>query len=152
MHNANVVFCVEEHRWGVWGIVTSNQQLMPKGAFTPKAKQFFARLNPMKSQRTDACGCDWRDIFLGAAFGAFGATRLQFSPELKYFNFEASSRNSGQSALEFRSRSAGSGSLSDGTVTSSEKVTELSEPTGDVMNPNTRVLVCGMSKTSIKQN
>jgi len=49
---------------------------------------------------------------------------------LKYFNFEASSRNSGQSALEF-SLVAGSGSLSD--VTSSVKVTELSEPTGDVM-------------------
>jgi len=33
----------------------------------------------------------------------------------------------------FRSRSAGTGSLSDVTVTSSVKVTELSEPTGDVM-------------------
>jgi len=52
----------------------------------------------------------------------------------------------------FRSRSAGSGSLSDVTVTSSVKVTELCEPTGDVMykyiyiydinviNPNTRAL------------
>jgi len=44
----------------------------------------------MKSQRTDACGCDRRDIFY--------------------------------------------------------------EPTGDVMNPNTRALVCGMSTTNIKQN
>jgi len=32
------------------------------------------------------------------------------------------------------------------------KVTELSEPTGDVMNPNTRALVCGTSTTNIKQN
>jgi len=52
----------------------------------------------------------------------------------------------------FRSRSAGSGSLSDVTLTSSVKVTELGEPTGDVMNPNTRALVCGMSTTNIKQN
>jgi len=84
---------------------------------------------------------------------AMWATRLQrrvFRPKLKYFNFEAGS--SGQSALEFRSRSAGSGSLSVVTVTSSVKVTELSEPTGDGMNPNTRALVCGMSTTSIKQN
>jgi len=35
----------------------------------------------------------------------------------------------------FRSRSVGSGSLSDVTITSSVKVTELCEPTGDVMNP-----------------
>jgi len=52
----------------------------------------------------------------------------------------------------FRSRSAGSGSLSGVTVTSSMKVTELCEPTGDVMNPNTRALVCEMSTTNIKQN
>jgi len=31
-------------------------------------------------------------------------------------------------------------------------VTEPSEPTGDVINPNTRALVCGMSTTNIKQN
>jgi len=37
-----------------------------------KLNYFFARPNPMKSQRTDACGCDRRDIFQG---GAFGATR-----------------------------------------------------------------------------
>jgi len=48
----------------------------------------------MKSQRTDACGCDRRDIFPG---GAFGATRLQrrvyngaftasqFSPRVEIF-------------------------------------------------------------------
>jgi len=52
----------------------------------------------------------------------------------------------------FRSRSAGSGSFSDITVTSSVKLTELCEHTGDVMNPNTRALVCGMSTTNLKQN
>jgi len=102
-----------------------------------------------------------RDV--GDAFTAARFQRHHFRPELKYFHFEASSRNSGQSALEF-SLVAGSGSLPDGTVTSSVKVTELSEPTGDVMykykyiyyinvmNPNTRALVCGTSSTSIKQN
>jgi len=40
----------------------------------------------------------------------------------------------------FRSHSAGIVSLSDVTVTSSVKVTELCEPTGDVMIPNTRAL------------
>jgi len=40
----------------------------------------------------------------------------------------------------FRSYRAGSGSLSDVTVTSSVKVNELCESTGDVMNPNTRAL------------
>jgi len=35
------------------------------------------------------------------------------------------------------------GRLPDVTVTSSVKVTELSEPTGDVINPNTRALCVG---------
>jgi len=48
-----------------------------------KRCDLFAQPNPMKSQRTEACGCDRCDIFPG---GAFGATR--FRP-LKYFNFEA---------------------------------------------------------------
>jgi len=68
-----------------------------------KRNYFFTRPNPMKSQRTDACGCDRRDIFPGAALGAtrcgrrvdsgaFTAARFQrrnFRPELKYINFEA---------------------------------------------------------------
>ncbi|TNN55116.1 hypothetical protein EYF80_034700 [Liparis tanakae] len=83
------------------------------------------------------------------------ATRFQrrnFRPELKYFNFAASSRNSGQSALVFRSRSAGNESFPGVTGTSSVKVTELYEPTGDVINPNTRASVCRTSTTSMKQN
>jgi len=59
-----------------------------------KRNYFFARPNPMKSQRTDACGCDRHDIFPG---GAFGATRCgrrvdsgafsaaQFSPQAEIF-------------------------------------------------------------------
>ncbi|TNN50522.1 hypothetical protein EYF80_039271 [Liparis tanakae] len=86
----------------------------------------------MKSQRTDACGCDRRHIFPGDTF-----QRRNFRPELKYLNFEASSRNSGQSALEFRSRSWKRKSLRrNGNFI--VKVTELREPTGDVINPNTR--------------
>jgi len=52
---------------------------------------FFARPNPMKSQRTDACGCDRRDIFPGGAFGAMrrvysGAfSAAQFSPLVEIF-------------------------------------------------------------------
>jgi len=47
-----------------------------------KRNYFFARLNPMKSQRTDACGCDRRNIFPGGAFGA-----AQFSPRVEIFKF-----------------------------------------------------------------
>jgi len=53
-----------------------------------KRNFFFARPNPMKSQRPDACGCDRRDIFPGGAFGATRCGRRVYS-ELKYFNFEA---------------------------------------------------------------
>jgi len=111
---------------------------------------FFAWPNPMKSQRTDACGCDRRDILGRLGRRVFSGAIFALSWNIS--TLRRSSRNSGQSALDFRSRSAGSGSLSGVTVTSSVKVTALSEPTGDVMNPNTRALVCGMSTTNIKQN
>jgi len=53
-----------------------------------KRRDFFVRPNPMKSQRTDARGCNRRNIFPD---GAFRATHFQrnFRSELKYFNFEA---------------------------------------------------------------
>jgi len=59
-----------------------------------KRNNFFAWPKPMKSQRTDACGCDSCNIFPG---GAFGATRCgrrvysgafsaaQFSPRVEIF-------------------------------------------------------------------
>jgi len=44
-----------------------------------KRNYFFARPNPMRSQCTDACGCDRRDIFPGDAFGATRCGRRVFS-------------------------------------------------------------------------
>jgi len=53
----------------------------------------------MKSQRTDACGCDKRDIFPGDAMWATLLQRRNFHPEMKYFNFEAVISQLGPSAL-----------------------------------------------------
>jgi len=44
-----------------------------------KRNYFFSRPNPMKGQRTDARGCDRRDIFPGGAFGATRCGRRVFS-------------------------------------------------------------------------
>jgi len=124
-----------------------------------KRNNFFTWPKPMKSQRTDAIFSRAARLGRRGVVNAMWVTRLQrrvfsgaiFAPSWNISALRRSSRNSGQSALEF-ALVAGSGSLSDTTVTSSVKVTELCEPTGDVMNPNTRALVCGTSTTSIKQN
>jgi len=54
--------------------------LILKARSHQKRNYFFVRPNPMKSQRTDACGCDRRNIFPGDAM-----TAAQFSPRVEIF-------------------------------------------------------------------
>ncbi|TNN46357.1 hypothetical protein EYF80_043445 [Liparis tanakae] len=71
---------------------------------------------------------------------------------LKYFNFEAVISQLGpigsRVPLSWRWRRKSFRRNGNFMV----KVTELSEPTGDVINPNTRASVWGTSSTSMKQN